>query len=623
MCGIVGLFDPKGRGMNPSALDRAGNTLNHRGPDDAGVYTDAHANLVFRRLSIIDLEAGAQPMCNEDGSIWMVYNGEIYNFQSLRNELERKGHRFKSRSDSEVILHLYEEEGDAFIKQLDGMFAFALWDRKNKRLILGRDRVGIKPLYYAHTSDGQLGFASELKALLEIPGISRTIDETALSHYLTFRYVPGTHSMFQGVCKLAAGHLIEASNGNVHAPRPYWDLAFESQPERDDQAWIEDFDARLGQSVSSHMVSDVPVGVLLSGGLDSAAMVAYAREAGTRDLKTFSVAFDVGEPYDERPFARQAARAFGTDHHEVVVSASDFARDLMDVVWHSDEPLADLATVPLYAVSRLAREHVTVLLSGEGSDELFGGYPGVEHLLKRADWMAWPAALRRLASIPVHLYPEKARWARALAGRPQDFARNLGLTMTSVFDASEKAAIHAGSQNGISEAYTDRVYEGVDTPDPLNQILYMYAKTWLPDDLLAKADRMTMANSLELRVPFLDNNLIDFASGMPQRLKVRRERSADGWQRKYVLRKALEGTVPQEIIDRPKQGFPVPAYGWLADELKGFAREWLMVDNLSGLGFRGEQVNRILTRATAGNARAQRQAWSLIVLAIWSERYLT
>lgn len=623
MCGIAGIFDPTGSGIDQEALIRSGETLRHRGPDDDGIHTDGYIGLVFRRLSIIDLESGAQPMSNEDGTIWLVCNGEIYNFQTLRKELEDKGHRFRSESDSEVILHLYEELGEEFVKRLDGMFGFALWDSKRHVLVLGRDRLGIKPMYYSVRPDGGLLFASELKAILEMPGVERSIDPDALSHYLTFRYVPGEHCIIQGIRKLPAGHTLTIQEGKPPLLSAYWDLAFTSASDRSDREWVDAFDQRLRTAVTDHMVSDVPVGVLLSGGLDSSAIVAYTRDIGVSNLKSFSVAFDVGGEFDERPFARQAAHAFNTDHHEVVISAQDFARDVMDVVWHADEPLADLASVPLFAVSRLAREHVTVVLSGEGSDELFGGYPGVEQILKRADFMKWPRPIRQLASLPIRALPGKSRWARALSGRTDAFARNLGLSMTSVFSRDEKRYVWDGpSTAAVAETFTDKAYHGAQTDDPLNQILYMYAKNWLPDDLLAKADRMTMAHSLELRVPFLDNHLVDFVSGMPQHMKVRREPSTDGWQRKYVLRKALEGRVPQDIIDRPKQGFPVPAYGWLAADLKDFGAEWMKSSHLVQMGFQTAALDSLAASAQSGNARAQKQAWSLIILAIWSDRFL-
>lgn len=622
MCGIVGILDRRSA-PNAALARRAADALQHRGPDDAGFYSDDQICLAFRRLSVIDLETGHQPMANEDASIWTIFNGEIYNYRELREQLTAKGHRFKSSSDTEVLVHLYEEYGDGCLEKLDGMFGLAIWDTRTRRLLLGRDRLGIKPLYYVETSSG-LAFASELKALLQLPGVDRNVDPRALSHYLSFRHPHPTISILGGIQKLPAAHAMICDETRPEPVlRPYWDLAFNIDTNISEEQAIDEFDRRLTSAVESHLVSDVPVGVLLSGGLDSTAMVACASELGVEQLKTFSVAFDTGGRYDERGYARQAADRFQTDHHEVVLSPEQFIGTLFDTVWHADEPLADLASVPLYAVARLAREHVTVVLSGEGSDELFGGYPGIENHIGRTGILGIPTALRAVATWPLRTMAPSSRAAAALGGRIEDFSRNAGIRMTNVFSDTEIEALAPELRTIASDSdeHLERVYGDVQSPDILNQILYMYARTWLPEDLLNKADRMTMAHGLELRVPFLDNQLIDFVSSLPPRYKLKRIRKGE-WSHKHVLRKAMEGRIPNAILERPKQGFPVPAYRWLESELSGFARDRITSRGLADLGLQPKPMDNVLRAAIAGDGQAQRQAWVLIVLSIWCEQYL-
>ena len=636
MCGIVGIVSwADGCRPDRRAVERAADILKHRGPDDGGIFSDEHACLGFRRLSIIDLETGAQPMCTEDETAWVTYNGEIYNFRTLTGQLKARGHAFKSRCDTEVILHQYEEMGDDCVRTFNGMFAFALWDTVRRRLLLARDRLGIKPLYYARTATG-IAFASELKALLGLPGIERRLNHDALQHYLAYRYVPGPHTIFEGIQKLAPGHFLVAEDGVVGQPREYWDVSFapETHAGRSDDDLVGEFDARLRQAVESHLVSDVPLGVLLSGGLDSTAMVAYMRELGVGDLKTFSVAFDTGGQYDERAYAREAATAFQTDHHEVVISAKDFQELLTDFVWHSDEPLADLASVPLFAVARLAREQVTVVLSGEGSDELFGGYPGIEDIIHRAKQtqalqQCLPSFLRRFcAGAATALLPSGGlqRQCKALNAPIEEFSRAMRLSMTNVFTARERAQLMGigGSPSASSaELLLDGMYSRQTIHEPLNQILYMYMKLWLPDDLLSKADRMTMANSLELRVPFLDNDLVDFTAALPVDLKLRQEARTGRWNRKFILRQALQGRIPNSILNREKQGFPVPAYEWLATDLRDFSHDILLSHAAPPTDlFDRIYVERLLQRGVAGDERSRRQIWALLVFFLWYRKYV-
>ena len=580
MCGIAGqLFLDGAQAVDLSFIRRMTDTIAHRGPDGEGQHVRGPIGLGHRRLSIIDLNTGAQPMCNEDGTVWIVFNGEVYNYLDLRTELATLGHDFKSTTDTEVIVHLYEELGEDCVSRLRGMFAFAIWDERRKKLFLARDRVGIKPLYY--TMVGQmLLFASEIKALLAHPDVSMRFSDQALDRFLTYYYVPGRDTLFEGIHKLEAGHCLSVEGGRLR-DREYWDLKFDV-PRTSisfDEA-VAALQEELRESVASHLMSDVPVGVLLSGGVDSTGVLRYAAEQSGRPLHSFTIGFEGQEFADERPYARLAAQRYGTLHHELTIGANDFADFLPQYVRHMEEPVCEPPAVALYHVARMARESsVKVLLSGEGGDEAFAGFNKYAYLLalesmKKALGPArgllrvgleWSAHLgsRSLPQYSALVAPRLAQYYFSCTSSPRTpfnraKARLYGRRMATMIDPAD------------SDRPSREIFERLADQPMLNQMLGVDTKTWLPDDLLVKADKMTMATSVELRVPLLDHRVLEFAASLPTDFKVK------GWPPKRILRAALKDSVPPEILHRKKVGFPVPYDRWMRTELKDLVCDTLL-----------------------------------------------
>lgn len=580
MCGICGKlnFDRLEK-IAPELLGRMTETLFHRGPDGGGEYRSGSVGLGHRRLSIIDLNTGGQPMSNEDGTVWVVYNGEIYNFLELKTDLIAKGHKFKSATDTEVIVHLYEEFGPESVSKLQGMFAFALWDERKQLLLLTRDRVGIKPLYFTNTGKS-LVFGSEIKALIADPSVSRSINPRAIDRFFTYGYLPGNETLLEGVYKLDPGHYLTVHDGQINV-RQYWDLHFEASPRlRDFGEAVKELRELLRRTIKCHMISDVPVGVLLSGGVDSTGVLRHAAEETDKPIHTFTVGF-AGEQFaDERPYARLAARQFGTEHHEITMTAEDFLSFLPRYALHMEEPVFEPPAVALYFVSRLARESgVKVLLSGEGGDEAFGGYQTYRNLLilEQLKKMFGPA--KGLLSLGLRVLG-RAGWKRV--GK---FSGLVDLPMPEYYlsrTATPDSALYRLRNNLYTPEFAEVLREEkLDLPTrdlfsrldhmlPLNAMLYVDTKTWLPDDLLVKADKMTMATSVELRVPLLDFQVLEFAASLPASFKVR------GWTTKRILKAALEYTVPQEILTRKKTGFPVPFDKWLRQNHRDFVADTLL-----------------------------------------------
>ncbi|MBI4271487.1 MAG: asparagine synthase (glutamine-hydrolyzing) [Candidatus Rokubacteria bacterium] len=632
MCGISGiLYHDRARRPEQRVVEAMTDALAHRGPDERGCHIDGPAALGNRRLSIIDIASGHQPMCNEDGAVWITYNGEVYNYAELRDELSAKGYRFRTRSDTEVVLHLYEETGEECVERLRGMFGFAIWDKRQETLLLARDRLGIKPLYY-FAGDEFLAFGSEIRALLQAESVPRRLNVQALHDYLTFHYNIAPATMFDGILKVPPGHVLIARRGEVKLRR-YWDLDFSRKVAMSEDDCVAEFRQRFVQVTKSHLMSEVPLGVLLSGGLDSTVVTAVASELVGRPVKTFSVAFaDDGDDYDERFYARLAARHYATDHHEIAITHRDFREGLPGYIEHTEEPMADSASIPLYYVSRLAREHVTVVLSGEGSDELFGGYMGA------ADFRGFDRA-RRVRRIPRlvrdHLLdplntrvigsPRIARYLE-LARRPlSHYPLRVPLYMGGVLSEEAKWALYGErvkARGGLrrSEDLVVDAYRNTLDLEFLDQMLYVYTKQWLPDDLLLKADKMTMAHSLELRVPFLDHTLVEFVASLPPDLKLRRNGHGGGIT-KYVLRKAFGEKTPAPILNRTKLGFPVPITRLLRDELKEVAWDVLQSRSLreSGL-FDPTKVATLLEEHEAGRDHAA-ALWLLLVFGLWSRHF--
>ncbi len=626
MCGIAGkLFFDRSAPMGRPEIEAMLAPIAHRGPDSEGIYLDRNVGLGHRRLSIIDVGGGGQPMANEDKTVWIVFNGEIYNFQPLRERLIASGHKFRTNSDTEVIIHLFEEHGADCVKFLRGMFAFAIWDQKREVLFVARDRVGIKPLYYCQTREA-LYFASELKSIIADSNVSREIYYPAMRQFLSFFYVPGEDTLFRSIKKLLPGHSLTVEKGKVTI-RKYWDLQFtQDRWSKPFEQVVDELYGLLGSTVRDHMIADVPVGVLLSGGVDSSAMLSFAvRETG-KQVNTFTVGFDGKGVVDERPYARMAAEKFGASHHEISISSENFWDFLPAYVWHMEEPVCEPPAVALYYVSKLAREHVKVLLSGEGGDEAFAGYPNYANQMRlgRMESMVGPLAKSAGAGAALlgRMFGEARlqRYGEAF-GRPLSshyFSRTSG--PSSFFNRharkffSDKFLAGTGS---VSPAEMIAAMSGSVAGEPLlNQMLYVDTKTWLPDDLLVKADKITMANSLELRVPLLDHEVLEFAASLPPQYKI------EGKETKRVLKAAMARVLPQEILTRKKAGFPVPYGSWLRREFKSPIEDILLSDRASARGyFKRAEVERLL-RANEKNGRHSKEVFSLLVLELWHRQFV-
>ncbi len=626
MCGICGKVAlGREQRVDPLIVKRMARTLAHRGPDDEGMHVDPQAVLGHTRLSIIDLNTGQQPICNEDRTVWVVYNGEIYNFRELRHELTARGHVFSTATDTEVLVHLYEEYGSEFISKLSGMFAFALWDSKEKVLLLARDRVGIKPLYYCLTRDCLL-FASEIKALLVDPATAREIDPQGIDHFLTFFYMPGDKTLFRHIWKLDPGHYLVLKDGRVQIHQ-YWDLQFRTEKRNGSlRALTTELVELLGETVRNHMISDVPVGVLLSGGVDSTAMLSFAASQSDEEVRTFTIGFQDEQFPDERPYARLAARAFGTKHYEMTISAKDFADFLPAYVWHMEEPVFEPPAVALYYVTKLAKEHVKVLISGEGGDEAFAGYRNYGKILWLEKLKAAGEPWVTLAAATFQQLSRVRRFARArkyqaLMRMPlQDYYYSLTSNPSAFFNRSRNELTTRDFQGRLDPDYSRRFirqrFTSVGHLDLLSQMLYVDTKTWLPDDLLIKADKMTMANSVELRVPLLDHKVLEFGASLPSHLKVH------NFTTKYILKRALGSRVPKQILNRKKMGFPVPIASWMRNELRAFVWEVLTDPRTRSRGYFEQRTIQNLLEKDAKTGGHEAELFSLLVLELWHRRFV-
>jgi asparagine synthase (glutamine-hydrolysing) len=618
MCAICGVVNFRnGELVEHADIEKMTQTLAHRGPDDDGYFIEGGVGLGFRRLSIIDLAGGHQPIFNEDESAAVVFNGEIYNYRELAEGLTGAGHTFKTRSDTETILHAYEQYGDDCVDHLRGMFAFAIWDRRRQRLLVARDRLGVKPLYYYVNGDF-LAFASEVKALLELPRVPREVDPEAFDLYLSLRYVPGPRTMFKNIFRLQPGHTLVASAAGIHI-RKYWDIAYPDRASDSKRESLDQFRELLEESVRMRLISEVPLGVLLSGGIDSSAILATMSKvaAGGAPIQTFSVGYDASEAAtgdsNEFEYARLAANAFSTDHHEYRLTARQFEESIPRLVWHLDEPLADPACIPLYFVSKAAREHVTVVLSGEGADEILAGYGIYSRMLAMENMPHWlgPA----LAHITPH---EKLRNYLRMSGQPLE-SRYRGICRGFRVEGMRRLV-----GEGRVEQSTQQLGElfgsyfgTVNRASPLNRMLYADTKVWLADDLLVKADKMTMATGLELRVPFLDHRLVEFAATLQDSSKL------NGKTGKALLRTAMRGILPDAIIDRPKKGFPVPLASWLRGPLKQFTQDHLLDPQSACARFADQhEIARIVEQHSTGRADRSQEIWTLLVFEHWHRQFI-
>jgi asparagine synthase (glutamine-hydrolysing) len=650
MCGIAGVFYRGGDKVDPQVLVRMTRTLAHRGPDEEGYFLNSmtpgawaqsdvtrdatlrghidggpgHVGLGHRRLAIIDLSSGQQPLSNEDGTVWVTFNGEIYNFQSLVAELEAKGHRFRTRSDTEVIVHAWEEWGEEAVKRFRGMFVFALWDERRQTLWVARDRVGKKPLYYL-LDDDRLVFASEIKAILEMPGVSRDLDVTALSDYLSLLYVPSPKTIFKSIRKLPAAHQMMVTRDRVNISS-YWDLTFQPRSSASEGRIVEDLLGLLEEATRMRMISEVPLGAFLSGGVDSSAVVSMMAGASERPVLTNSISFSVAK-YNEVEYARRVAELYKTDHHEFHVTP-EAIRVIEKLAWHYDEPFADSSAVPTYYVSETARKRVTVALSGDGGDENFAGY--------RRYWFDQrensvrglvPAALRQpLFSALGRLYPKADYLPQIFRGKA--FLSNIArdpvdayFFSVSAFSPEDK---HAVLGEDVRRRLTDyrtsdlfhEVYGQAQADDHLSKVQYLDIKTYLCEDILTKVDRASMAVSLEVRCPVLDHVFMEYAAGIPPELKLK------GSDSKHIFKKALRGRLPEDILYRPKMGFGVPVAEWLRKDLRGYARGLVLDGGATRRYLDTANVERLWREHESGLRNRATELWAIMMLNLWHRRFV-
>ncbi len=614
-------------------IDRMSARLDHRGPDSHGKFELPHLAFGIRRLSIIDLETGDQPLSNETGDVTLVFNGEIYNYRELRQALICRGHRFKTRSDGEVIAHLYEDQGPDFVRELNGMFAIALWDDRAKRLVLARDRAGEKPLYYWHR-DSTLVFASEIKALFEYPGIGRSLDRDALAQYFFYGYFPAPRSAYAEIKKLPAAHRLVAERGRI-AVEPFWRLQDYLRPpgrppltRQEEGARVEELRERLRQAAVSRLVSDVPLGVFLSGGIDSSTLVATMSELSPGNVNTFSVAFRE-KTFNEEEYAGFVARQFRTKHHVMTADPANVREALILLADHLDEPIADPAVIPTFLLSRFARQDIKVALSGEGSDELFGGYPTYLGARLAEGYARLPRFFRRKVTgrlsrfLPVSssAVPTGLFFRRFLAYAERNPAERHQIWF-GMFSPEELDQLFSpewrGSASPSARIFSPLVQalEGARFEETVAEMLYLDFRMYLEDNLLVKIDRASMACSLELRTPYLDHRLVEFAAGLPASLKVRR------FQLKSILKKAVEKWLPHEIVYRQKRGFSVPIAQWIRRELRPLVEETLAAEKLKCQGvFDVAFVRRLLNEHWSGRADNRKALWTLLCFQLWYDRW--
>jgi len=630
MCGINGiaLSSKSGHSINLAGLERMRDIITHRGPDDKGIFIDGRVGLGHRRLSIVDVASGHQPMTNEDGTLHITYNGEIYNHADFRNGLEAKGHTYRTHCDTETILHLYEEYGESCVNHLRGMFAFAIWDQRRHELFIARDRLGVKPLYYTHADDGSLYFGSEIKTLIEAGAVNPEINFRALPDYLANHATSGEETLYQGVKRLMPGHTLLWRDGDIQIKR-FWDVSFSkvSDEKRSEQDYIAEWGEMFRTSVRLRLMADVPLGMFLSGGIDSSAIAAVMSGMVDEPIKTFSVAFAEREA-NELEYARIVARAFKTDHREVVVRPEDFFAALPKLVWHEDEPLAHPSSVALYFVSHLASQHVKVVLTGEGSDELLAGYGRYRKTILN---IALGAKYHDLTSAGMRKAIQGGITRLPPGSKAKQKLLRTFLTLSPDIDSIYFDNFAVFPESMQHQLLTPEALERIGTVDPysgvralldqtdakslLDKLLYADIKTYL-HELLMKQDQMSMATSVESRVPFLDHKLVEFTSRLPERLKLR------GGITKYILRKSMQGVLPGTILSRPKMGFPVPIGSWLRGAYSSVLDEYVLGERAMRRGFFDRNfVSMLVKRHQTGGEDHSERLWALVNFEMWLRQF--
>jgi asparagine synthase (glutamine-hydrolysing) len=629
MCGIAGVYRFDTKPVDLALLQRMTKVIAHRGPDDEGHWIGNNVGLGNRRLSIIDLSPrGKQPMCNEDRTIWATYNGETYNFQDLRSDLICKGHRFNSNTDTEAIIHLYEEEGVECLNQLRGMYGFALWDSAKRRLLLTRDRLGIKPLFY-YSDHEKLLFGSEMKCILQDSSIKRKVDLKTLHHYLSFNYVPAPCTMFENIRQLLPGHYLIVEDGTVSV-HEYWDLKFSREDGHDERYYRDQLDEHLADSVEKMLISDVPFGVFLSGGIDSSTITYYMSQILQQPVKTFSIGFEE-ESYNELENARAVAKHCKTDHHERVIHPNDLESLLPVLVRHAEEPLADASMVPLYYVSKLAREHVKMVLCGDGADEILAGYETYQANIFAGMYRKIPFAVRRrLVSPLVEKLPVSDKKisfeykAKRFAHGAEHSPERAHFHWRIIFDEAEKRKLYSDCAlkqlNGL-DTFSETLapyFARSDAEESLDRFLYVDTRFYLPNDMLVKVDRMSMANSLEVRVPFLDERVVEFLATVPSSLKLK-----NLTQKKYLLKRVMDGRLPSKIINQKKRGFNIPVGLWLKTKLKDFLMSTLSKERLCRIGlFNVDYIHSIMNEHFEGRRDYGYQLWGLMIFSLWWQAFI-
>lgn len=622
MCGIAGIYHyGDATPVNPQLLRRMCDVIAHRGPDDQGYYVKGPIGLGHRRLSIIDLSSGHQPISNEDNTVWVVFNGEIYNYQELRDGLISSGHQFRTSTDTEVIVHLYEEKGEDFVLSLRGMFAIALWDERRRKLLLARDRVGKKPLFYTVLPGGSLIFGSEIKAIVQNPAVKRKMNVEALDAYLSLLYVPGPATMFDGIYKLQPGHVLSCTPGKV-ALREYWDLLYQTEGKpQDENAYIDHFRDLLSNAVKIRLRSDVPLGAFLSGGVDSTTVVAFMAELLEQPVVTCCVGFQE-EAHNELPAARQMAAHFRTEHYEHVIEPN--IPDLVPrLIQFFDEPFGDSSAIPTYYVSQMARQHVTVALSGDGGDEVFAGYSRhylhrLERRLRRA--LGWMGA-SLVSTVGVSLPAVKGRNILRRLGMPADIAC-AWMHCDHLFNNELKAQLYSDDLRANCEEFDVSAgfrsyYNRCSATDPLDKALYVDIKTYLADDILVKVDRMSMAHGLEVRAPLLDHKLLEFTATLPTSLKLK------GRTTKVLLKRTMAGRVPQQVLTRTKHGFTMPVADWLRKSLRELVEDCLFAPRTLQRGFFNPAfLKHLWAEHLNGRHDFSHHLWLLLMFELWHREYL-
>jgi asparagine synthase (glutamine-hydrolysing) len=627
MCGIAGIVSAGGERIDAATIHRMCQAIVHRGPDDEGLFVKDGTGLGMRRLSIIDISGGHQPVFNEDRSVWVVFNGEIYNFPQLREDLLKRGHKFSTHTDTEVIVHLYEEMGPDCVSKLRGMFAFALYDEHRQKLLMARDRLGKKPLHYALQNGEQRGprllFGSEIKSILAVAPELANLNNEALLQYMYFGYIPDPLTAFTAIQKLPPGHLLEFENGNIGV-RQYWDLPeYGTHPPRSEEDCLEEMEQRLAEAVRIRLISDVPLGALLSGGTDSSTVVALMARSSSGPVKTFAIGFR-DQDFNEAPYARIVAEKFGTDHHELIVEP-DVLETVQTLTSSLEEPFGDSSMLPTYYVSCLARKHVTVALSGDGGDEIFAGYDRYAIHLRRQVFERIPAWARRFyrewvyPRLPADMRGKKFSYNVSLPWRERyvdgiSFVPAFERDMPLLSDEFRAVLREGGDPAEVMYGYFDRA----PAKDPVSQMLYVDTKTYMVADILTKVDRMSMATSLEVRVPILDHEFVEWATGLPTDWKIR------GGRQKYILRKLAERVgVPREVLCRPKKGFALPLVHWMKHELKDLIISVLLDPETLQRGyFDARGVRQLLDEHFRGRRDHSGRIWRLLMFEMWHRNYL-